>query len=64
MNELKIEFSKESYMYFVTEEKSAGKAFDRWLEACDNAGFNMDNMMVTEVVLRDANGNDIDEMKL
>lgn len=64
MNELKIEFSHESYMYYETEEKSAGKAFDRWLEACDNAGFNMDNMMVTEVVLRDADGSDIDEMKL
>ena len=64
MNELKIEFSKESYMCFKTEEKSVGRAFDRWLEACDNAGWNMDNMMVTEVVLRDDNGNDIDEMKL
>lgn len=64
MNELKIEFGHESYMYFKTEEKSAEKAFDRWLEACDNAGYNVDNMIVTEVVLRDANGNDIDEMKL
>ena len=64
MNELKIEFSHESYMYFVTKEKSAEKALDRWFEACDNAGFNMDNMIVTEVVLRDANGNDIDGMKL
>ena len=64
MNELKIEFSHESYMYFQTEEKSAGKAFDCWLEACDNAGYNVDNMMVTKVVLRDANGNNIDEMKL
>lgn len=64
MNELKIEFSHESYMYFKTEENSAGRAFDRWLEACDNAGFNMDNMIVTQVVLRDDNVNDIDEIKL
>ena len=64
MNELKIEFSHGGYIYFVTKEKSAEKAFDRWLEVCDNAGFNMDNMIVTEVVLRDANGNDIDGMKL
>ena len=44
MNRLKIEFSHESYMYFVTEEKSAGKALGRWFEACDNAGFDIDNI--------------------
>ena len=56
MNRLKIEFSNEGYIYFKTEEKSIGKAFNHWRKACDNAGIDIDNIVITEAVLLDANG--------
>jgi len=64
MNELKIEFSNESYLYFKTNKRYASSAFEEFVETCENAGINLDNMIVTEVVLRDDELNDIDEMNL
>jgi len=64
MNELKIEFSNESFLYFKTNKRYASSAFEEFVEACENAGINLDNMIITELVLRDDEYNDIDRMNV
>ena len=62
MNELKIEFDHSSYLYFKTEKENASDAFDEFLELAEGIGCNLDNRQVSEVVLRDSEGNDIQEL--
>ena len=64
MNELKIEFSNESYLYYKTTMKTAATAFDEWEQLCDRMRMDVCNMIVTEVVLRDEEFNDIDKMEV
>ena len=64
MNELKIEFSNESYAYFKTDANTASDAFDHFYYVCGNVGIDISNMIVTEVVLRDEDYNEIDEMEV
>ena len=64
MNELKIEFSNKSYLYFKTNKRYASSAFEEFVETCENAGINLDNMIITELVLRDDEYNDINRMNV
>ena len=58
-NELKIEFDHNSYRYFKTWKDNVSDAFDEFLKLAEGIGCILDNMEVTELVLRDIEGNDI-----
>ncbi len=60
MNELKVEFVSNDYLYYATEETDVNRAFEEFYFAMDSVEVNLDNMKVKEIVLRDRNGNDID----
>lgn len=60
MNELKIEFINNNYLYYATKETDVNRAFGEFCFVMDLVGVNLDNMKVKETVLRDRNGNDID----
>lgn len=61
MNELKVEFVSNDYLYYTTEETDAIRAFEEFYFAMDSVGVNLDNMKVKEIVLRDKYQNDIDK---
>ena len=64
MNELMIILRGGSYLYFKTAYRQADKAFDDFLEACEIARINVDNLDFFEAVLRNEDGKDIDSIKL
>lgn len=61
MNELKVEFVSNDYLYYTTEETDVNRAFEEFYFAMDSVGVNLDNMKVKEIVLRDKYQNDIDK---
>ena len=60
MNELMIIFTSGDYIYFKTDQKTADKAFDEFLEVCENANINIDNMNFAKCELRNKEQETID----
>lgn len=57
MNELMISFMGGGYVYYTTNQSNADKAFDEFLQTCENSGINMDNMLFDKAILRNQDGN-------
>lgn len=62
MNELMIVIEGMQWIYFRTEQKTADKAFQEFNETCDSIGLNHDNVAFIKAVLRDKEGNDVDQV--
>lgn len=60
MNELMIVLGDYNWIYFPTAETTADSAFKAFCKTCDTVSINIDNMTVIQLLLRDANGKDID----
>ena len=56
MNELMIVLSGNSWLYFMTNQVTVDKAFDKFCEACEICGINIDNLDIEQMVLRDNTG--------
>lgn len=63
MNELVIWFGDQGHVYFATEKTTAKDAYLEFDEKCEKAGVDMSNLPYSELVLRDADGNDIDKQE-
>lgn len=63
MNEMMI-ILKDGWIYFPTKQTDARLAFDEFEAACNSVGINIDNINFCKVVIRDADGYDIDGMIL
>ena len=61
MNELAIWIDEtRSLIYFVTNENTAEEALEDFYKRGWSVGINTDNLLISHVVLRDENYNDID----
>ncbi len=63
MNELMVIIGGRQWIYYATDQITADKAFQEFTEKCETSGFNIDNVDIFEVSLRDKNGNEIDFIK-
>jgi len=59
--ELMICFGEGGYLYYNTLNSNIKDAMKDWYKAMDHAYMNVDNMEITSAVLRDPDGNDVDE---
>jgi len=59
--ELMICFGEGGYLYYNTLKSNIKDAMKDWYKAMDHAYMNVDNMEITSAVLRDPDGNDVDE---
>lgn len=64
MNELMISFIGGGYLYYTTKQSTVDKAFNEFLQTCEVAIINMDNMLFDRGILRNQAGFDIDERSL
>ena len=62
MNELKIWCHGGPLIYFATKKESVEEAFVEFQEICERVQINIDNLLITELVLQDANFNEIGKM--
>lgn len=60
MNELMIVLSGNSWLYFMTNQVTVDKAFDKFCEACEICGINIDNLDIEQMELRNAEGGILD----
>lgn len=62
MNELMISFKDGAqWIYFQTDKTNIQDALNAFWHVCELTGINMDNMVIDEVALRDADGNDMEK---